>query len=453
MAETVLIVDDESYVRESLAEILEGEGFEVGQAGSADEALAWVRDRHPHCVVTDLKMPGTSGIEMIQALRDAGVECSVIVVTGAGSVHDAVGAMKAGAFDFLLKPIDPDQLVVQIQRAVAHGLLVDEVGYLRRVSSTHPLGRRLVGDSAAMVRVRESIGSVAPTDVPVLLGGESGTGKEIAAAMIHRESPRRDGPFVTVNCAAIPESLFESECFGHVRGAFSGAHADREGRFAEAEGGTLFLDEIGTLDLEVQAKLLRVLESQEYQVIGDSKIRRADVRVIAATNEDLQALAEEGRFRPDLYFRLSVFPIDLPPLREHPEDIGEITRELARQSRLSREGNEPRFELSPEAIRVLEGYHWPGNVRELANVLERALILLDGDQIGVSDLIMRGSNAPIETEAPKDLRTAVEDFDRNSIRRTLELCDGNRERAAEALGLSQATLYRRLEKLGLKNGN
>ncbi|MGE3165919.1 MAG: sigma-54-dependent transcriptional regulator [Planctomycetota bacterium] len=455
MNSLVLIVDDERYVRDSLSEVLRAEGFQTQTAGSAEEAVELAVAIAPSVVLTDLRMPGASGLDLLHRLREVGCSAPVILITGAGSIEEAVAAMKAGAFDFLLKPVAPEQLVVQISRALDHVRLIDEVSYLREARRVGVAGMRLVGSSAGIRRVRAAIEKVARTETSVLLTGESGTGKEVAAHMIHNASSRSRRSLVTVNCAAIPSLLFESECFGHVKGAFSGATENRKGKFEQAEGGTLFLDEVGTLALDVQAKLLRFLESGDFQRLGDPRTRRADVRVVSATNEDLARRVKDGAFRADLFFRLSVFPIVLPPLREHVSDIAEIAAELFTRAMRQRLGGDELTALSEEALRVLGAYHWPGNVRELRNVLERAVISGGGwppDPMLLGDILESGLRTTTSQPRPAPelaLRDHLAVVEREYIVAALERCSEKKE-AAELLGIDPRNLAYYLRKHGLQ---
>ena len=334
-------MDDEPFVRDSLLEIVQAEpGLRAVAAGDAAEALQRLGEDTIDVVLADLQMPHGGALALLAELAQRGGGPPVIIITGVGTVTSAVEAMKAGAFDFVQKPVDPEQLTLLLQRALEHHRLLTDVHYLR--SAVSGVAGRLVGTSAALASIRELIAQVAKTDSTVLLTGESGTGKELVAEEIHRQSQRAEHNLVRVNCAAVPETLFESEFFGHRRGSFSGAIADRPGRFAEAEGGTLVLDEISTLQPEMQAKLLRVLESGEFQVVGESTTRHADARIIAISNESLQQRVDEGTFRPDLYYRLAVFPIEVAPLRDRREDIGNRTRPAARSGRRDSEIRRPR---------------------------------------------------------------------------------------------------------------
>ncbi|MCC7012453.1 MAG: sigma-54-dependent Fis family transcriptional regulator [Planctomycetes bacterium] len=450
----ILIVDDERYVRESLSEMLSAEGYACAVAGSLSEALEQLGPSGAQVVVSDLKMPGGDGIELLTALRKQGATLPVLMMTGVGTVSDAVRAVQAGAYDFLQKPVDVEQLLLQLARAVEHQALVSEVKSLRdrtRDASPH---REIVGSSPAIARVRELIEQVAATDATVLVTGESGTGKELVAEHIHRKSPRASRPLVRVNCAAIPSTLFESEFFGHRRGAFSGAVADRVGRFAEAQGGTLVLDEIGTLPPEMQAKLLRVLENGEYQVVGESRTRIADARVLALTNEALPERVQRAEFRADLFYRLNVFPIAMPPLRAHKEDIAAIAG-VSLEGIVGRRGlgAELSTRLAADALEVLCSYDWPGNVRELRNVIERAVILAGGRELDAAlfRALLEPSFSVSGATASDDchLRRNLDALEKQLIQRALERCEGRKKEASGLLGIDARNLGYYLRKHGL----
>ena len=456
----ILLVEDESYVRESMAEVLRQEGFQVFLAEDVEQAVAVLQDEAVDTVLTDLRLPGRSGLDLLAAapVLESGVP--VILITGHGTVEDAVLAMKRGAWDFVQKPIDPDALVVAVRRALQHGRLEGEVRRLRSAFSRFRGERGILGGSRAMEGVRRLVAQVAPTDTTVLVTGESGTGKELVCVELHAQSGRAGGPLVFVNCAAIPESLVESEFFGHRRGSFTGAAEDRPGRFEEARGGTLVLDEIETLKHDAQAKLLRVLEGGEYQRVGDARPRRMDCRIVAVSNEDLPAKVERGEFRGDLLWRLDVFPIVMPPLREHPEDIDAIAARLIERLR-ARLGQPaaPGGELAPDALRLLRGYAWPGNVRELRNVLERALILagprgrLDAEVFG--PLLAAAARAtPGGAGQPRadhgfNLRDRREALERDLVARALAAAGGQRKEAAAMLGIDPKNMAYYLRKHGL----
>jgi DNA-binding NtrC family response regulator len=444
---TILIVDDERYVRDSITEMLAGEGFECVAAGSLDDALNKLAAHTVHVMVTDLRMPGGDGLALLAAARKLGLTIPMIVMTGVGTLREAVEAMKLGAFDFVQKPVDPEQLVLLLRRAVEHERLVAEVRYLREAVGS---GGGLVGNSAAMEQVRKLIEHVAHSDATVLISGESGTGKELVAEEIHRRGTRADAAMVRVNCAAIPEQLFESEFFGHRRGAFSGAIAERTGRFAEAHGGTLVLDEVGTLPVAMQAKLLRVLEGGEYQVVGESRTRVADVRVLALTNENLADRVQTGAFRADLFYRLNVFPIAVPPLRAHKEDIEAIAAHLIGQMR-----RQPAAQVTREALDVLVSYDWPGNVRELRNVLERASILA-GARPFDAQLVRAILEASLPSALPAasdgdefHLRKNIDAAEKQLVLKALERAGTRKKEAAQLLGIDPRNLAYYLRKHGL----
>jgi two-component system response regulator AtoC len=455
----ILIVDDESYVRESLGEVLALEGYTCTLAGSVTEALELLAACVPQVVLTDLKMPSGDGLELLAAIRRGGSSVPVVLMTGVGSVRDAVTAIHGGAYDFLQKPVDVEQLKLVLARAVEHEELVSEVRTLRD-SVRGTMARVLVGTSPAMARVRQVVEQVAQSDATVLVAGESGTGKELVAEQIHRLGPRAGRPLVRVNCAAIPSTLFESEFFGHRRGAFSGAVADRVGRFAEAQDGTIVLDEVGTLPPEMQAKLLRVLENGEFQVVGESRTRVANARVIALTNESLPERVQKGEFRADLFYRLNVFPIALPPLRTHREDVPEIAAVLL-DAYLERRGLRDRStqRLSASALDVLGSYDWPGNVRELRNVIERAVIVSGGGALdGVlfrallePALALAGPSIAPPASGDCNLRQNLDSLELQLIQRALERSEGKKKEAAALLGIDPRNMGYYLRKHGLSD--
>lgn len=474
---SVLVVDDEDFVRESLLDLLTAEGFETQGAASAEEALQLLAEREPSVVVTDLKMTGDDGLSLVREARRRGLQAPVIVLTGMGTIPDAVEAMRLGAFDFIQKPVNPEHFARLVERAAEHTELVTEVSRLRSSVERLEGPKEIVGSSRALCRVRELIAQVAPTDAPVLVVGESGTGKELVALAIHRLSPRARGSLVRINCAAIPESLFESELFGHRKGAFTSAASDRKGRFAEADGGTLVLDEIGTLKLDMQAKLLRTLETGEYQVIGESRVRTADIRVIASTNEDLDARVQDESFRLDLFYRLNIFPIVMPPLREHREDLAAIAAHLLDNMRWSRGATPAAARLPPEALAVLCDYPWPGNVRELRNVLERACILVPEGPLppeiirsvlesaslassvtsrpqarGADRLLPEGSQLRSPRLGSLCLREQLEGHEKRLIVEALERAGGRKGEAAGLLGIDPRNLGYYIRKHGLVDG-
>jgi two-component system, NtrC family, nitrogen regulation response regulator NtrX len=446
----LLLVDDEANIRRMLGALLRNEGFTVTEAGSGNAALLQLDQTDPDVVLLDLMMPpGPDGLETLTRIRDRGNTAPVIMMSGKAQLTDAVRAVKLGAFQFLEKPLTPEAVLVTVRAALELNRTRAENRALHA-----ELARRgtLVGDGPAMQQVRALIGRVAPTEARVLITGESGTGKELVAAAIHEESRRKGRPFVTVNCAAIPRDLVESEMFGHERGSFTGATERRIGRFELAHTGTLFLDEVGDLSQEAQAKLLRTLETGELQRIGAETVTRIDARVIAATNRRLDQAVSSGGFREDLYFRLNVFPIHLPPLRERLDDLPDLVAHLAARVR-------PRFPASftEAALETLASYSWPGNIRELANLVER-LSILSGPLVEAAAVrqVLRGPSAahpaagfpPVQLGRP--LNEALDEFERNLIGAALAEADGNMAEAARILQTDRANLYRRMRRLGLE---
>jgi two-component system nitrogen regulation response regulator NtrX len=459
MKPRVLIVDDEANIRRMLAALLKSEGFDVEEAPNGNSALLVLDQVHPDAVLLDLQMPpGPDGLETLRQLRERDIQTPVIMMSGKAQLTDAVSAIKQGAFQFLEKPLTPEAVLV----ALRSGLELTRARAENRALRSQ-LGPRaeLVGHGAEMVRVRGLIAQVAPTEARVLIMGESGTGKELVAHAIHAASGRANRTFVSVNCAAIPRDLVESEMFGHERGAFTGATDRRLGRFELADGGTLFLDEVGDLNLEAQAKLLRVLESGEIQRLGAERVQRVDVRIIAATNQRLEQAVAAGSFREDLYFRLNVFPLELAPLRERLEDLPDLVAHLAERMR-------PRqaAQFTTEAMGLLAGYEWPGNVRELANVVERLSILggAEVDAALVRQVLPRSGSLRFEAPglttdsgtqysvadlAGRSLSNVLDDYERVLIGASLKRAAGNVAEAARALQTDRANLYRRMKRLGL----
>jgi DNA-binding NtrC family response regulator len=444
-AAQVLLVDDESNIRRMLAALLRQEGFTVAEAANGNAALLQLDDVDPDVIVLDLLMPpGPDGLETLVRIRDRGRATPVIMMSGKAQLTDAVRAVKQGAFQFLEKPLTPESVLVTVRAALELNRTRAENRALHA-----ELARRgtLIGDSAAMREVRALIGRVAPTEARVLVTGESGTGKELVAAAIHTASRRAGRAFVTVNCAAIPRDLVESEMFGHERGAFTGATERRLGRFELAHEGTLFLDEVGDLSGEAQAKLLRTLETGELQRIGAERSLRVDVRMVAATNRRLEDEVQEGRFREDLFFRLNVFPLRLPPLRERMEDLPALVTHLSARVR-------PRdaATFTPAALEALSSYSWPGNVRELANLVER-LTILSGPTVddGAVRQVLRGGVAPPPSPPAlgRPLNEALDEFERRLIGAALAQAEGNVAEAARVLQTDRANLYRRMRRLGL----
>jgi two-component system, NtrC family, nitrogen regulation response regulator NtrX len=445
----VLLVDDEANIRRMLGALLRSEGFDVTEAPNGNSALLLLDEVVPDVVLLDLLMPpGPDGLETLTRMRDRGDAAPVIMMSGKAQLTDAVRAVKLGAFQFLEKPLSPEAVLATVRAALELNRARAENRALQA-----ELGRRatLIGDGAAMHQVRALIARVAPTEARVLITGESGTGKELVAAAIHSASRRRGRAFVTVNCAAIPRDLVESEMFGHERGAFTGATERRLGRFELAHGGTLFLDEVGDLSQEAQAKLLRTLETGELQRIGAERSLRIDARVIAATNRQLEDAVRAGGFREDLYFRLNVFPIALPPLRDRLEDLPSLVAHLAERVRPR---NAARF--TDDALLALSAYSWPGNVRELANLIER-LSILSGPVIDGSAVrqVLRGAAPPVATGTSaallgRPLTEALDEFERDLIGTALAQAQGNMAEAARILQTDRANLYRRMRRLGVE---
>jgi two-component system nitrogen regulation response regulator NtrX len=456
MSARILIVDDEANIRRMLGALLRAEGFEVSEAQGGNAALLHLDELRPDLVLLDLVMPpGPTGIETLGRLKERDATLPIVMMSGKAQLNDAVQAIKLGAFQFLEKPLTPEAVLVTIRSALELTRAQAENRALRSQLQPPP---EMVGTSAPLEKVRELIGQVAPTDARVLILGESGTGKELVAHAIHHSSRRANRPFVTVNCAAIPRDLVESEMFGHEKGAFTGAMDRRLGRFELAHGGTLFLDEVGDLNLEAQAKLLRVLESGEVARLGAERTQRVDVRVIAATNQRLDQAVTAGTFREDLFFRLHVFPIEVSPLRARLSDLPALVAHLSRRVRPT---STPSF--TDEALDILSAYHWPGNVRELANIVER-LAIVGGREIDaalVRQVLPRtpapgGPVAPAATGVSdsdgfdRSLSNLLDDYERSLIARALSRANGNVAEAARLLQTDRANLYRRMKRLGIQ---
>ncbi|MHB1170312.1 MAG: sigma-54-dependent transcriptional regulator [Longimicrobiales bacterium] len=443
---SVLIVDDEPNIRRMLGSLLEAEGYHVRQAEDGQAALAAVTSDEPDVVLLDLALPRMNGLQVLERLRERWSHLPVVMMSGRATLADAVTATKLGAFHFIEKPLTPEAVLLTLSGAL-------ELRRARELSRAlaAELGTRgrLVGSSSALDEVRALIDQVAGTDARVLITGESGTGKELVAAAIHESSPRRNEPFVRVNSAAIPRELVESEMFGHEKGSFTGAHERRRGRFELADGGTLFLDEIGDLGAGAQAKLLRALETGTIERVGGRQPVKVDVRVIAATNRDLQRAIAQGEFREDLYYRLNVIPLRVPPLRDRLGDVPELAAHFLAQLRV-RHGLESPV-LEEDAIVAMQRYHWPGNVRELANLCERLAILYPGRSIGAAEVgvLLGASAAPLEDDATNSLPDRLDSFERRIITREIEAAGGSIAEAARRLQTDRANLYRRMRRLGL----
>ena len=457
----VLVVDDDRTIRRNLVRLLQSEGYETLEAANGDEALASIRAADPDAVLLDLKMPGRDGLEVLGELGPALADLPVIVVTAFGGSAAAIEAMRRGAYDYLSKPFDLDEVLLTLKRALRQRALAFEVRALRAQAAaesgetsegTADTKPELIGQSVAMREVFKAIGRAAATDAPVLVVGESGTGKELAAVALHRHSSRAAGPFISVNCGALPEGLVESELFGHERGAFTGADRQKPGRFERATSGTIFLDEVGELPLSAQAKILRVLQQREFERVGGTETLRTDARVISATHRDLSKEVAAGRFREDLYYRLNVARIVIPPLRDHPEDIPALAEHILR--RVERRHGWGELTLSPEALVAIRERPWPGNVRQLENALARAVIAARGrtilpEHLDVEDSTNPGIPAGNDPLDVMPLRALLAEVERRAIQHALNACGGNRTKTAERLGISRRQLFDKIREYDL----
>jgi len=448
----VLVVEDHETERRALSSILKSEGFQVFGAESADKALGYV-DENIDVVLSDLNMGDVSGMDLLNLWKKRKPDTQFILLTGHNSVNTAVEAIKAGAFDYVTKPVNPDELIVLIKRAIDSIKKDKEIDHLRRRLDQKFGLDRIVGQSRQMKDVFDKIQRAAPVDSTVLILGESGTGKELVAQALHHNSPRRKGPFVAVNCAAVPATLVESELFGHVRGAFTGATDRRVGRFEQSDGGTLFIDEIGDFELGLQAKLLRVLETLTLTPVGGQEDLKVDVRVLAATSRDIRKMVDEGKFREDLYYRLNVVSITLPPLRDRHDDIPILADHFLKE--ITEQKHTAARRISREVMERFQNYRWPGNVRELRNTLESMLVLASGDVMTEQDLpdrVLAGAAAP---SSSKDVPTGLtmDELERLAINRALEESGGNRTHAAGKLGISVRTLQRKLRQYSAATGS
>jgi two-component system nitrogen regulation response regulator NtrX len=446
MSQRVLIVDDEAGIRQALKQVLEYEDLEVRVASSGGEAITLYAEFRPHLVFLDVKMAGLDGLETLSRLRAVDSRAQIVMISGHGTIATAVEATQRGAFDFLEKPLDTDRLLLTVRNALAHGELVGENARLRQASESR---YEMVGSSPALEAVRELIAQVGPTSARVLITGENGTGKELVARALHDASPRRDRAFVEVNCAAIPSELIESELFGHMKGSFTGAFADRPGKFEQADGGTLFLDEVGDMSLPAQAKLLRVLQEGVVTRVGGGKPIQVDVRVLAATNKDLEHEIEEERFREDLLYRLNVVPIEVPALRDRRDDIPALVRHFAEQ--IAASAGVPGRQFSDEAVTLLKARVWAGNIRELRNAVERALILSTGKLVSVKDVERLLPSVEVHAAAGDSL--SLEDFkleaEKQYLAQQLRMRDWNISETARALRVPRSNLYKKIERFGL----
>ena len=438
----VLVVDDEVNARTALAELLRDEGYDVETAADAFKALGKYESFAPQVVVTDLKMPGMDGIELVKKIRGSEDPAAVVVMTAFGAVASAVEAMRAGAAEYLTKPLNFDELLVVLDKVFEQQALRRETRQLRQRVRDRVAPNNIVGDSPPMQRVFEIVDQVAPSRATVLITGESGTGKELVANALHQRSPRANGPFIKLHCAALAESLLESELFGHERGAFTGAMARKDGRFQLADGGTLFLDEIGEISPSIQVKLLRFLQEHEFERVGGTQTIRVDVRVIAATNRNLTEEVAKGRFREDLFYRLNVVALEIPPLRERRSDILALAKFFL--DRYARDNGKPIEGFTAEALELLTAHDWPGNVRELENAIERAVVLTSGTLIEARQLPPNVRPRLAPAGLPVIPGAMMADIERYAILETLKSTGGSTSKAAEILGISVRTIQYRL---------
>ncbi len=445
----ILVVEDKDSMRNMLTQTLVEEGYRVDAAEDGKKALDLVHNKSYDLVLTDLKMPNVDGLRVLSEVKETDTDTSVILMTAYGTIEDAVAAMKSGAYDFITKPFDTEHLCVLIGRALENRRLVAENTLLRQELFADQGFANIIGKSAKMIELGDLVKKVAGSDASVLLQGESGTGKELLARAIHSLSNRKDGPYIAINSAAIPRELLENELFGSERGAFTGAHARKMGKFEIANGGTVFLDEIGDMDVALQAKLLRVLQQKNFERLGGTKTVDVDVRVIAATNMDLPELISQKRFREDLYYRLSVFPLNVPPLRERLDDIPALTEYFV--DKYCKEMKKPVKSLTREAFSLLEKYHWPGNVRELENTIERAVILAEGKRITPEHLAIRLRRTDeIQLRDGAGLKEigahAQAQAERGTIIRVLKEVRGNKRKCARVLKIDYTTLFDKIKK-------
>jgi two-component system, NtrC family, nitrogen regulation response regulator NtrX len=446
MSNSILIVDDERGIRESLRGVLEDEGFETEAVASGEDCLKAVEAKNFGCILLDVWLPGIDGLETLKRLREQGNDAAVVMISGHGNIETAVNATKLGAFDFIEKPLSIEKTILTVRNAI-------RARELERLNAqlAESLNQEyaMIGDSVAMRALRKQISIVAPTDGRILISGESGTGKELVARAIHNQSKRKNAPFVEINSAAIPEELVESELFGYAKGAFSGAAQAKKGKFEIADGGTLFLDEIGDMSPRVQAKMLRVLEEQRFEPVGSNRAVTVDVRVISATNQNLDELIEGGTFRADLFYRLNVIPFQIPPLRERLEDVPALVEHFNRRFSAAY-GKKPKI-FAPAAIEAMQNYAWLGNVRELKNTIERIVIMTAKQKIAAEDLpLMSDEKPPASSYRFPSFKEATDAYQREFIERKLTEAGGNVSRAAEMMGVDRSHLHRRIRALGVQ---
>ena len=450
---SILIIDDEAGIRESLETLLEFEGYSVESAETGEEGLARLSERPFDLVLLDFALPDRNGLEILGDIRARDSQLAVIMITAYGTLDNAVRAMQKGATNFIQKPWDNEKLLADVRAAVVRRRMEEENEQLKRALKQRYSFEQIVGKSDSMLKIFDLVGQVAPSRSTVLIQGESGTGKELIAKAIHANSPRKNHPFVPVNTGSMPADLLESTLFGHVKGAFTSAISSKKGLFEVADGGTIFLDEIGTMSLETQAKILRVVQDRKFMHLGGIHELQVDVRVIAATNIDLNVLVREGKFREDLYYRLNVITVDLPPLRSRGEDIPRLVGHFL--EKFSRENGKPPIQISPEALRPLMDYGWPGNVRELENVIERAVVLCNGPAVGIElipdHIVGRSSEGKMFEHRPDaSLFEIVEDCERRLIVGMLEKCNWNQTDAAERFHIPLSTLNQKIKRLNIE---
>jgi two-component system NtrC family response regulator len=451
MTGRILVVEDDDNLRRVTHAQLERCGYETSVAADAASALAFLEAQPVDLVLCDLNLPKMSGLELLSRIRSEYPDTSVVIITAFGTIETAVAAIKAGAYDYITKPVLPEALRALVNRVMERHRLIEEVSLLRSVFDDKSGFDHIVGRSSALLDVLDSASRVATTDATVLILGETGTGKELIARAIHLNSPRRDRPFVVINCGAIPAELLESELFGHVKGSFTGAFSHKKGKVEMAERGTVFLDEIGELPLDLQVRVLRLLQQHEIEKVGATSLIRVDVRIISATHRDLEALVAEGKFREDLYYRLAVIPITVPPLRERTGDVAELVHHFFELSKVKY--GRPQLRLTPAVMPYLLTYRWPGNIRELENVMERLVLLSRSDEINVTNLPerIRQAQPPMEVTTPGSVAggTALNTVERDLILQALRDCNWNQTQAARQLGITRKTLVYRMGKHGI----
>lgn len=441
----ILIIDDEKVIQDSCSQILNKEGYKVKVASDGREGLRAFQNNPSQIVLLDLKLPGIGGMDVLSKIRHESPETPVIIITGYASIESAIDAIKRGAFEYLAKPFTPEELRISVKKAVENRKRFFERIYLREELEKKIEFDMVVGESQGMKKVMDIVRKVSPTESTVLITGESGTGKELLAREIHNHSPRLNAPFVVVDCGALVETLFESELFGHVKGSFTGAHVTKHGRFEVANGGTIFLDEISSISLNIQAKLLRVIQEREVTRIGSSKPIKVDVRILAATNEDLADCVQKGKFREDLFYRLSVVPIHLPPLRERKEDIPLLIEHFLQK--YNKRARKQIKSLNNNVLKALKEYDWPGNIRELENTIERAVVLSKGEEIELGDLVYHRISSVASLMSPIDGRyRTLEEIEKEYVKIVLNAHQGNRSRTAKVLGIDRKTLLAKIKK-------